>query len=95
MARNGRVFVDQGKIAEFCRRHHIRKLSFFGPLEQYAKLTRGITKACFEMKMTLANGPMKGTAVTKCWLDTELPQEVKAKMDAKPEIKQDLPEKKE
>jgi uncharacterized protein len=25
-----RIPVDQKRIAEFCRRHHIRKLSFFG-----------------------------------------------------------------
>jgi predicted nucleotidyltransferase len=25
-----RIEIDQGKIAEFCRRHHIRKLAFFG-----------------------------------------------------------------
>jgi predicted nucleotidyltransferase len=25
-----RVEIDKGKIAEFCRRHHIRKLAFFG-----------------------------------------------------------------
>ncbi len=25
-----RIAVDQDKIADFCRRHHIRKLSFFG-----------------------------------------------------------------
>lgn len=25
-----RIPVDQNKIAEFCRRHHIRKLAFFG-----------------------------------------------------------------
>ena len=25
-----RVKVDRNEIAEFCRRHHIRKLSFFG-----------------------------------------------------------------
>ncbi len=24
------VAIDRGKIAEFCRRHHIRKLGFFG-----------------------------------------------------------------
>ena len=25
-----RISVDQAKLAEFCRRHHIRKLAFFG-----------------------------------------------------------------
>jgi predicted nucleotidyltransferase len=25
-----RIEIDKGKIAEFCRRHHIRKLAFFG-----------------------------------------------------------------
>jgi uncharacterized protein len=25
-----RIAVDRDKIADFCRRHHIRKLSFFG-----------------------------------------------------------------
>jgi len=25
-----RISVDKNKIAEFCRRHHIRKLAFFG-----------------------------------------------------------------
>jgi len=25
-----RIAVDRDKIAEFCRRHHIRKLAFFG-----------------------------------------------------------------
>lgn len=25
-----RIAVDENKIAEFCRRHHIRKLAFFG-----------------------------------------------------------------
>lgn len=25
-----RIKVDENKIAEFCRRHHIQKLSFFG-----------------------------------------------------------------
>jgi predicted nucleotidyltransferase len=24
------IEIDKGKIAEFCRRHHIRKLAFFG-----------------------------------------------------------------
>lgn len=27
---NGRIQIDKEKIAEFCRRHHIRKLAFFG-----------------------------------------------------------------
>lgn len=27
---NTRIPVDHDKIAEFCRRHHIRKLAFFG-----------------------------------------------------------------
>ncbi len=26
----GRISVDQAKIEDFCRRHHIRKLSLFG-----------------------------------------------------------------
>lgn len=25
-----RIIVDQARIADFCRRHHIRKLAFFG-----------------------------------------------------------------
>ena len=27
---NPQVVVDQTRLAEFCRRHHIRRLSFFG-----------------------------------------------------------------
>ena len=27
---NARIPVDREKIADFCRRHHIRRLSFFG-----------------------------------------------------------------
>lgn len=27
---NSRLSIDHEKIAEFCRRHHIRKLAFFG-----------------------------------------------------------------
>ena len=27
---NASIPIDQDKIAEFCRRHHIRKLAFFG-----------------------------------------------------------------
>jgi len=26
----GRLSVDQGRIAGFCRKHHIRRLAFFG-----------------------------------------------------------------
>lgn len=25
-----RIFLDQQKVVDFCRRHHIRKLAFFG-----------------------------------------------------------------
>jgi predicted nucleotidyltransferase len=28
--RKHRISIPEGRIAEFCRRHHIRKLSFFG-----------------------------------------------------------------
>jgi hypothetical protein len=26
-----RIPIDQQKLADFCRKHHIRKLAFFGP----------------------------------------------------------------
>ena len=30
MAREARIMIDREQIADFCRRHHIRKLSLFG-----------------------------------------------------------------
>ncbi|MGD8236964.1 MAG: nucleotidyltransferase family protein [Armatimonadota bacterium] len=27
---NARISIDRGRIADFCRRHHIRKLALFG-----------------------------------------------------------------